>query len=247
MSAALAGNDGEEMQALFDSIAAARRAAPTSPAAAASTVPAAISGAERSPDLLAKIGQLTRAIHESLHELGYDKKLEAAAATIPDARERLAYVATLTERAALRVMNATDVARPIQDRLSKDASTLAQHWRCTFAGQMDVAQFKALAAGTLAFLEAVPEQTRATNAQLMEIVLAQDFQDLTGQVITRISDLAHYLEKQLLVLLLENTPAEQRPAGSDGLLNGPVVSAERTADVVTTQAQVDDLLDSLGY
>ena len=88
-------------------------------------------------------------------------------------------------------------------------------------------------------------QTQATNVQLMEIVLAQDFQDLTGQVITRISDLAHRLEKELLILLLEHTPAEQRPAGGNGRLNGPVTDAELTGDVVTTQSPVDELLDSL--
>lgn len=245
MSAALAADDGEDLQALFDRIAREKHAPPLTGADATCAAPG--EGAERPLDLLTKIGQLTRSIHESLRELGYDKKLESAAATMPDARERLAYVATLTERAALRVMNATDVVRPIQEQLSTDAQTLSERWRSAFGGRMGVDQFKALAGATLTFLDAVPKQTRATNAQLMEIVLAQDFQDLTGQVITRISDLAHRLEKELLVLLLEYTPAAQRPAGSDGLLNGPVIDAERAGDVVTTQSQVDELLDSLGF
>jgi len=245
MSAAPA-NDGGDLQALYDSITA-QRSQQAQAEDAARPLPTAHAGGERSPDLLTKIGQLTRTIHDSLRELGYDNKLENAAATIPDARERLAYVASMTERAALRVMNAADVARPIQERLSTDASALAERWKSVFSAQMSVDQFRTLAGSTLAFLEAVPTQTQATNAQLMEIVLAQDFQDLTGQVIKRINDLAHHLEKELLVLLLEYTPAEQRPAGSDGLINGPVVSAQRTQDVVTTQAQVDDLLESLGY
>ena len=242
MSAALAAADGEDLQALFDSVTQLKHSQASITSAAA---PA--QGAERPLDLLTKIGQLTRSIHESLRELGYDKKVEAAAATMPDARERLAYVATLTERAAVRVMNATDVARPIQEQLSAHAQNLAGRWRSVFAAQTSVEQFKDLAGATLAFLEAVPTQTQATNAQLTEIVLAQDFQDLTGQVITRISDLAHRLETELLMLLLEHTPAEQRPAGSDGLLNGPVIDAERAGDVVTTQSQVDELLDSLGF
>ena len=242
MSAALAAADGENLQALFDSVTQLKHSQACVTSAAA-TAP----GAERPLDLLTKIGQLTRSIHESLRELGYDRKVEAAAATMPDARERLAYVASLTERAAVRVMNATDVVRPIQEQLSANARNLAGRWRGVFAAQTSVEQFKDLAAATLTFLEAVPTQTQATNAQLTEIVLAQDFQDLTGQVITRISDLAHRLEKELLVLLLEHTPAEQRPAGSDGLLNGPVIDAERAGDVVTTQSQVDELLDSLGF
>ena len=246
MSASLAAADGEDVQALFDSVAQLKRSqAPAASAAAPHAAPG--QGAERPLDLLTKIGQLTRSVHESLRELGYDKKVETAAATVPDARERLAYVATLTERAALRVMNATDVVRPIQEQLSTDAQTLAGRWHSVFAAQTNVEQFKELAAATLRYLEAVPAQTQATNVQLMEIVLAQDFQDLTGQVITRISDLAHRLEKELLVLLLEHTPAGQRPAGSNGLLDGPVTNADLTGDVVTTQSQVDELLDSLGF
>lgn len=246
MSAA-AAQDGADLQALFDGIVASRKPQPLIAPSAVHAGPAQAAGAEKSLDLLTRIGQLTRTIHDSLRELGYDRKLEAAAATIPDARERLAYVATMTERAAVRVMNATDVARPIQQRLSADAAALAERWRSVFAARVGVEQFKALSAATLEYLEAVPRQTQETNAQLTEIVLAQDFQDLTGQVIKRISDLAHHLETELLALLLEYMPPDQRPAGAESLLNGPVVNAERAGDVVTTQAQVDDLLDSLGF
>jgi chemotaxis protein CheZ len=239
--------DGEDLQALFDGIVAARNPQPVIAPSVVHPGTAHAADAEKSLDLLTKIGQLTRTIHDSLRELGYDRKLEAAAATIPDARERLAYVATMTERAAVRVMNATDVARPIQQQLSADAAALAERWRSVFAAQVGVEQFKALSGATLEYLESVPKQTQETNAQLTEIVLAQDFQDLTGQVIKRISDLAHHLETELLALLLEHMPADQRPAGAEGLLNGPVVNAERAGDVVTTQAQVDDLLESLGF
>jgi chemotaxis protein CheZ len=250
MSAVAAANDSDDLQALFDSIVTGRQA----DAVATSTAPAAPIAAnapsvtaEPAQDLLTKIGHLTRSIHDNLRELGYDRKLEEAAASIPDARERLTYVANLTERAAIRVMNATDVARPIQEQLASGASALAGRWRAVFSAQSSVDEFKALAASTLAYLDEVPRHTQATNAQLMEIVMAQDFQDLTGQVIKRINDLAHRWEQELLVLLLENMPAEQRPVGADGLLNGPVVNVERAGEVVTTQAQVDDLLESLGF
>jgi chemotaxis protein CheZ len=242
MSTALAANDSDELQALFDRIAAAS-AAP----AAASTQGTPAHAGDPSPDLLSRIGQLTRTLHESLRELGYDRVVEDAASSIPDARERLAYVATLTERAAQRVLNATDIARPIQDELSAAAAELGSRWRSVYAAQTSVDEFKSLAGATLEFLDQVPVRTSATSAQLMEIMLAQDFQDLTGQVIKRINVLVHNLEQQLLKLLLESTPAERRPAGADGLLNGPVVNPKRSGEVVSTQAQVDDLLESLGF
>lgn len=250
MSAVLAANDSDDLQALFDSIVAASGGSDTAPKGAPAMAASndASSHAEgSSPALLAKIGHLTRTLHESLRELGYDRMVEEAASSIPDARERLAYVATLTERAAERVLNATDVAKPIQDRLGSEAAALADRWRKVFAAQAGVDEFKSLSASTLAFLDAVPQQTKATGEQLMEIVMAQDFQDLTGQVIKRINELVHGFERQLLALLLENTPPEQRPPGSDSLLNGPVVNPARVGEVVRTQAQVDDLLESLGF
>lgn len=243
MSVATAVNDSDDLQALFDSIVATNNsAAPAVPDTAAAN-----DATDASPDLLNRLGHMTRTLHESLRALGYDKTVEEAASAIPDARERLAYVATLTERAAQRVMNATEIARPIQDQLSADAATLAERWRKVFAAQASVDEFKTLSGATLEFLDQVPKQTQATSAQLMEIMMAQDFQDLTGQVIKRINDLVHRFEQELLKLLLEATPIERRPAGSDGLLNGPVVNAERSGEVVTSQAQVDDLLESLGF
>ena len=253
MSAVLASSDSDDLEALFDSIAAEHRNAhavqAADPGIDPQNAPAAPAAATSNSEgaLLTKLGQLTRTLHESLRELGYDRLVEQAAASIPDARERLTYVATMTERAAERVLNATDAARPLQDAMGDDATGLAAEWRKVYAGEMGVEQFKALAGATVAFLERVPQDTRATSAQMMEIVLAQDFQDLTGQVIKRINELAHHFEQQLLKLLLESTPEEQRPPGAEGLLNGPVVNPDRAGEVVHTQAQVDDLLESLGF
>jgi len=108
-----------------------------------------------------------------------------------------------------------------------------------------VEQFKQLATRTHAYLVEVPKQTKATNAYLMEIVMAQDFQDLTGQVIKKIMEVTQQMEQQLVDLLVENAPAAAKKDG--GLLNGPVVNAEGRSDVVTNQDQVDDLLESLGF
>jgi chemotaxis protein CheZ len=114
-----------------------------------------------------------------------------------------------------------------------------------------VEEFKALAAETRAFLGTVAEGGRATRAQLLEIVMAQDFQDLTGQVIKKVVALAQQLETDLIQVLIEAMPQDKR-AGKladrhAGLMNGPVVAAEARDDVVTGQAQVDDLLESLGF
>src|SRR5690349_8308429 len=170
-STAQHGADNPELEALFDSISAATRAAqaPTTE----------VSGAEK---VISQLGHLTRNLHEAMRELGYDRVLEETAKAIPDARDRLNYVATMTEQAAMRSLNAIEAAKPIQDRLRNEAAGLASDWDKLFKREMGVQDFKELAERTRTFLAGVPTQTEATSAQLMEIMMAQDFQDLTGQV-----------------------------------------------------------------
>ncbi len=182
-----------------------------------------------------------------MRELGYDKVLEDTARAIPDARQRLSYIVQMTEQAASRVLNATEIAKPIQDGLHKQSVALGLRWEKVFANQLSAEEFKALAIDTHSFLHIVPKQVSATNDQLMEIMMAQDFQDLTGQVIKKIVDLAQNMEAQLLSVLLESMPAEVRAETPESLLNGPVINAVGRSDVVNSQSQVDELLESLGF
>jgi chemotaxis protein CheZ len=197
--------------------------------------------------MFSRIGHLPRQLHDSLRALGADKALEASAKQIPDARQRLAYISQMTEQAASRVLNAVDIAMPLQNALLVETQALAQRWEKMFANQLSVADFKMLAADTRAHFSTAPKNIEKTNAQLMEIMMAQDFQDLTGQVIKKVVDLVQNLETQLLSLLIEAMPEQRKTETAEGLLNGPVINAEGRLDVVTSQTQVDDLLESLGF
>ena len=201
--------------------------------------------------VIGRVGHLTRTLHDSLRELGYDKRLQAAASAVPDAQDRLAYVAVMTEKAAERSLNATEIAKPIQDRLAADAASLSGLWKQVLdtqgSRQLDAEALKNLATQTRNYLDDVPNQTNATNAQLLDIMMAQDFQDLTGQVIKKITEMVQNLEQELVRLLLDNMPADKRGEASAGLMNGPVVNPEGRSDVVANQNQVDDLLASLGF
>ena len=213
--------------------------------------------------ILARIGQLTRTLRDSMRELGLDKHVERAAEAVPDARDRLKYIADMTEQAAERVLSAIDVAKPIQMQLQKDAAELDARWEQWYEAPIERAEVRALMTDTRTFLRGVPEATTATNAQLMEIMLAQDFQDLTGQVIKKITDVVYLIEQQLLGVLVENIALERREqfaanaaalaaepssTGSpEHLLNGPQINPEGKADVMQDQSQVDDLLASLGF
>lgn len=243
-AAAPGDSDNADLQALFDEVAATFEGQAV-PAAATSAEAGA--GVEQG-EVFNRIGQMTRQVHDTLRELGLDSEsLTDAVQGIPDARQRLTYIAHMTEQAASRVLNATDVAKPLQDQVMRSAVDLETRWDRLFANELSVDEFKTLAAETRGFLGEVRTSSEATNAQLMEIMMAQDFQDLTGQVIKKVVDLAQTLETELLQLLIETMPEDKRPAAkNEGLMNGPVIDSAR-ADVVTTQEQVDDLLDSLGF
>ncbi|WP_034931547.1 protein phosphatase CheZ [Candidatus Accumulibacter vicinus] len=237
-------DDSDELQILFDSVAAAQ-------GAAASTPEAAGSGEQRwqgQDRVFQRIGQMARQLHDTLGELGYHELIENAVTAIPDTKDRLNYVVNLTEQAACRVLNATDLANPLQEELETASAKLATKWDALFANRMGVEEFRRLAEETRSFLkQGLPQKTGATKAQLLEIMMAQDFQDLTGQVIKKIIHVAQELESQLMGVLIETLPGERRTDSVMSLLNGPVINAEGRGDVVATQQQVDDLLGSLGF
>jgi len=260
VSNTLAG-DTDDLEALFDSIVSSNTPAPAAhvvaPAVVAPKADTVIT-AETASDgaacpaitepFYSQIGHLTRKLHDTMHELGYDKSLEKAVdQTIPDARDRLSYIATLTEKAADRVLNATDVAKPLQDMIEADSAKLSAQWDRLFKNELSIDDFKQLVGETRGFLGSASMHAKTTNDQLLEIMMAQDFQDLTGQVIKKIIAMAQEMENQLLALLIKSTSAEKKAEMDSGLLNGPVINADGRSDIVTNQEQVDDLLESLGF
>ncbi len=196
-------------------------------------------------EMISRIGHMTRALHDNLSALGYDKVLEQVAQEIPDARDRLNYVAKMTEQAAERVLNATDEATPLQSSLAEQANVLHAKWKDILDRPSLKSEYNAAVEETLAYLALTDKNTATTKALLMDIMMAQDFQDLTGQVIKKITTLAQDLERQLIQVLVDFAPAVKKD--EDTLLNGPQIDPHNTIDVVANQEQVDDLLDSLGF
>jgi chemotaxis protein CheZ len=237
--------DSDDLQALFDSVS--EQVSASVQAAEPEAAPAANDDAAVQEAVFNRIGHLARNLHDSLRELGYDKSLEEAARQIPDACERLNYIAQMTEQAASKVLNSCDIAKPAQDELDAVVKVMGARWERMFANQLSVDEFKQLAADTRGFFAVAPAKIAVTNAQLTEIMLAQDFQDLTGQVIKRVVDVVRNFESQLLQVLIESMPEDKRATAPSGLMNGPVINAAGRSDVVTSQAQVDDLLESLGF
>jgi chemotaxis protein CheZ len=121
-------------------------------------------------------------------------------------------------------------------------------WDEWFANPIELSDARVLVSDTHSYLAAVPEHTSFTHAQLLEIMMAQDFQDLTGQVIKRMMGVVQEIEKELLAVLVENIPdvSAKPKRENDGLLNGPQMN-QNGPGIVANQEQVDDLLGSLGF
>lgn len=198
-------------------------------------------------EMLARVGQMTRMLHDNLRGLGFDQLIAKAAHDIPDARDRLDYVARMTEQAAQRVLTATENAMPMQDNIEAGAVNLTNDWQATLQAPFSEQQYRLVAERTLTYLEETRSHATSSRQQLLDIMMAQDFQDLTGQVIKKVTELAQGIEEQLVQLLVDYTPADSRRETGSGLLNGPQINPTASADVVSNQGQVDDLLESLGF
>lgn len=202
--------------------------------------------AEPSPDLILRIAQLTSMLRESMRELGLDQTIKDAAEAIPDARDRLHYVARMTEQAANRVLNASEQMQPLQEQMQSDAKSLSKRWDDWFEHPVELSEARELVDDTRGFLNDVPVKTASSLDTIMEIIMAQDFQDLTGQVIMKMLGVVTAIETELVAVLVDNVPQEQREV-TDSLLNGPQINPEGDSEVVSDQDQVDDLLASLGF
>ena len=221
-------------------------------------------------DVHNKLGLLTRQLHDALRELGYADRLRSSADKLPDAQNRLSYIARLTGEAAEKVLSLVDDAKVRQTNIVNATKQMRQ--------SMIADPVAAVAKGHIMnYLEDMETATEIVDQQLTDIMMAQDFHDLTGQVIAKVVTLASSLENQLVELLVQTAPAgavlpaapAQPPAPPEPeavdaedvwaaalaegqpiahpQLNGPVVYPASTPNVVSSQSEVDDLLASLGF
>lgn len=192
------------------------------------------------PAMFQQLGSITRQLHDALKELGYTDKLKGTVEQLPDVQSRLTYIARLTGEAAEKVLNLVEGAKSEQAQIAERGRSL----------EKAISRVPGLSMAMPELLEWTQDlvvQSAKTDARLTEIMLAQDFHDLTGQVISRVVQVAGTIEEQLLGLLLQSAPCGQPGQDHAIELAGPVVNPEGRTDVVADQKGVDDLLASLGF
>ena len=216
--------------------------------------------------LFQELGKLTRDLHEALNAFRLDSRLaEIAQNEIPDAKERLNYVVAMTEQAAHRTLNAVEDCLPKAEYLSRQARDLGESWAKFRKRELSAEEFRVLSKALSEFLVHSAEDGEAIRRNLSDVLMAQGFQDLTGQVIRRVIDLVQDVEKNLVGLVRitgERLSAPEQKKTSepkiakesspqparDVTAAGPAVPGTKEAnDVVSGQDDVDDLLSSLGF
>lgn len=205
-------------------------------------------------ELFREIGKLTRNLHDTLNHFRMDTRLaDLAVQDIPDAKERLNYVIAMTEQSANKTLNAIESAIPVSEQLRDRGMALADPWIRFRRREMTAEEFRTLCRELDMFFSEVSDGAKTLNTHLSDVLMAQDFQDLTGQIIRRVITLVQDLEVSLvdLVRLSGGSAAVRREAGDEGqkrdALSGPVVPGVDSGDSVQGQDEVDALLSSLGF
>jgi chemotaxis protein CheZ len=194
--------------------------------------------AATAPEVYQQLGQITRQLHDTLQQLGVMPKLQQSAQDLPDARSRLSYIARKTGESADRVLTAVEQAKREHQAIRAASKQMAQRCGADPARVLPAPE-------VLAFAGAVEASATRIDRQLTDIMLAQDFHDLTGQVVAKVVSLVIELEDSLLQLLMQAAPAEALPPAAS--VGGPVIGRTTAAEVVSTQREVDELLANLGF
>lgn len=220
----------------------------------------------RDQALYHEIGKLTRHLHDAIVNFEIEQKSPEGeedgdgktVSRIHDASDRLEFVIATTENAANKTMDMVEETIPIADELGETAKSLRGDWKRLLNREMTLGEFRELYKQIDNFLEFTENKASNINSNLTSILMAQDFQDITGQVLKKVITLVHEVEDNLVDLVkmassLQGFTTEKLEADAEEIeehreyLEGPVIDAEEREDVVHNQDEVDDLLSSLGF
>ena len=204
-------------------------------------------------DLFVEIGKLTRNLHEALTNFQMDSRItDLAASEIPNAKERLNYVIEKTEEAANKTMDMVESCNERSNKMAKDSEDLLIEWKKLYNRELEPGDFRKLCRKIETHLEKNKDDADDLHQELSDVLLAQDYQDLTGQVIRQVITLVHDVEESMVNIIKMfgsmdgYNKAKDETVRKEGA-EGPVVNVEKRDDVVQGQDEVDDLLSSLGF
>ena len=211
---------------------------------------------KESDELFSEVGKLTRQVHDSLSSFQLDHRIVGlSSADMPDARSRLEYVIEETEKAANSTMDAVEEIMPIAEQLNGRLSSIMPEWKKLMNRQIELGEFKHLCVTLDKLLTDAADDSLSLNKMLTKVLMAQGYQDLTGQVIRGVIKMVKEVE-DTLVAMLETSNEHTLKANRTQPVNtpidkikaeGPIINPTKRDDVVNNQDDVDDLLSSLGF
>lgn len=216
----------------------------------------------RDRGLYQEVGKLTRALHNAItnfHIDGGEETDHNDITNMSEATDRLSYVMTLTDRAANKTLDLVEDSLPVADSLKDEACALKTEWERLVQREMTPEEFRGLYWRLDEFFKKLDTDTRKLSGNMTEILMAQDFQDLTGQVITKVTGLVKEVETSLVDLVFMASQVEQitgmvtkgeeteSMVDKDMKGHGPQINSENDEEVMGSQDDVDDLLSSLGF
>lgn len=206
----------------------------------------------RESDIYKEMGKLTRELHDAIMAFGMDEQLSVLAENeIPDARQRLRHVIDMTDQAAHRTLNEVEESLPVCEQLETRSKSLHDDWLRFKSRDMDINEFKQLAHRLDQFFEVNTNDASKLRESLNNVLMAQDFQDLTSQIIKKVIKLVEEVESNLVeIIRLTGAPGGKKPKEAKQVekLAGPVVPGVNDGGTtVSGQDDVDDLLSSLGF
>ena len=206
----------------------------------------------RESSLYQELGMLTREIHETINAFAADNRIAVIAQEdIPDAKERLNFIVTKTDEAAHRTMTGAEETVSMIDQFSERAETMRDRWRQFRNRELSKDEFVTLNADLDHFLEAIHDESQAIHGKMTEIMLAQDYQDITGQMIKQVISMVQEIEEKLvrLVSISGGAQVDDEPSKKtdETLAEGPQLPNANKDTVAQSQGDVDDLLASLGF
>ncbi|RMH44179.1 MAG: protein phosphatase CheZ [Gammaproteobacteria bacterium] len=208
----------------------------------------------RESELFQEVGRLTRELHDALANFRLDSRFaELAAHDIPDAKDRLQYVIEMTDKAANKTMDAVEEVMALSSSIGDHSRQLFESWQKVAEKRQAPGEFREFFFQLGPFLEQLFNDTEHLSQLMTNVLMAQDFQDLTGQVIKRVIQLVQDVEESLVETIRmfgqmeEYNKAKEKEEKSTIEAEGPAVNADKRDDVVQSQDDVDDLLSSLGF
>ncbi len=205
----------------------------------------------RESDIYRDIGRLTRGLHETLTSFSDDDHLhQLMKEQMPDARERLDYVIKITEKSAHQTLSAVENCTSVIERLNSHAGDLQSLWRESMR-ESTLDDFDMLATRTDAFMGAVISDAQQLRGNMNDVLMAQGFQDITGQIIQRVITMVQVLEKSLVDILRVSSRHIDGPVADTAeqaiQACGPAVPGVTQGEIMQNQDDVDELLATLGF